>query len=116
MSADEFHFLDDTTIDNSIVRDFFKMYHQQNAQLNESDKIEFIFRENNNFYHIGIGWLHFDIQFKKDGGKFEDDNTDVIRSVKIEFAHIFKKTKIQQVALKSKAINLLDKLLLLHAC
>ena len=47
MSLEVFQLLDNDPIDNSIIkRDFLKVYHQQGAQLNQSDQnIEFIFGE-----------------------------------------------------------------------
>ena len=45
MSLEDFQFLDNEPLDNSIIkRDFTKIYHQQGAQLNQSDQnIDFIF-------------------------------------------------------------------------
>ena len=53
--AEAFYRLDDTTIENSILkRHFAKLYHQQKAQLNEADeKIENIFGESKKFYQQG---------------------------------------------------------------
>ena len=50
MSLEDFQLLDNESLVNSIIkRDFTKIYHQQGAQLNQSDQIiEFIFGENNN--------------------------------------------------------------------
>ena len=39
MSVEDFQMIDDTVSDNSIIkRHFSKIYHQQGANLNESDK------------------------------------------------------------------------------
>ena len=59
--------LDNESFDNSIIkRDFTKIYHQQGAQLNQSDQnIEFIFGENNNYHQIGNGYLEFNITVRK---------------------------------------------------
>ena len=48
MSLEDFHLIDNETIDNSIrKRDFLKIYHQQAADLGDSDQnIEFIFGGN----------------------------------------------------------------------
>ena len=54
MSLEDFQLIDNEPIDNSIIkRDFTKIYHQQGAQLNQSDQnVEFIFGENNNYHQI----------------------------------------------------------------
>ena len=67
MSLEDFQLLDKEPFDNSIIkRDFTKIYHQQGAQLNQSDQnIEFIFGENNNYHQIGIGYLEFNITVRK---------------------------------------------------
>ena len=55
MSLEDFQLLDNEPFDNRIIkRDFLKIYHQQGAQLNQSDhNIELIFGENNNSHQIG---------------------------------------------------------------
>ena len=67
MSLEDFHFLDNEPVDNSIIkRVFTKSYHQQGAQLNQSDQnIEFIFGENNIYHQIGNGYLEFNIKVRK---------------------------------------------------
>ena len=67
MSLEDFQLLDTEPFGNSIIkRDFTKFYHQQGAQLNQSDQnIEFIFGENNNYYQIGNGYLEFNITVRK---------------------------------------------------
>ena len=59
--------MDKEPIDNNIIkRDFTKVYHQQGAQLNQSDQnIEFIFGDNNNYHQIGNGYLEFNITVRK---------------------------------------------------
>ena len=81
MSIEDFQLIDNTEIDNSIIkRDFTKIYHQQGAQLNNPNQnIDFIFGENNNYHQIGNSYLEFTITLRKNGGDFEDDNTDLIR-------------------------------------
>ena len=46
MRIEDFQLLDNESFDNSIIkRDFTKIYHQQGAQLNQSDQnIDFCFR------------------------------------------------------------------------
>ena len=80
MSAEDSLIIDHTIIDNSILRrGYAKIYHQENAQLNEANKnVQLIFEENSNYYKIGISYLQFDIEVKKDGGNLENDNTDVM--------------------------------------
>ena len=71
MSLEDFQLLDNEPIEYSInKRDFTKLYHQQGAQLNQSDQnIEFIFGENNNYQQIGIGYLEFIISVRKNDTK-----------------------------------------------
>ena len=61
MSLEDFQLLHNEPFDNSVMkRDFFKVYHQQGAELNQSDrKIKFIFGENNNYHQIDNGYLEF---------------------------------------------------------
>ena len=67
MSLEDFQLRDNEPIDNRIKkRDYLRIYHQQGAQLNQSDQnIEFIFGENNNYHQIGNGYLEFDITVRK---------------------------------------------------
>ena len=67
MSIEDFQFLDNEPFDNSITkRDFTKIYHQQGAQLDQSDyNIEFFFGENNNYHQIGNGYLEFNSTVRK---------------------------------------------------
>ena len=48
MSLEDFEILSNEPFDNSLIKkDFLKIYHQQGAQLNNSEqKIEFIFGKN----------------------------------------------------------------------
>ena len=70
MNLEEFRLLDNERFDNSIVkRDFFKMYHKQGAQVNQSDQtFEFISGENNNYHQTEKGYLEFDITVQKSVG------------------------------------------------
>ena len=56
MSLEVFQLLQKQPIDNGIIkRHFLGVYHQQGAQLNQSDQnIEFFFGENNIYHQIGI--------------------------------------------------------------
>ena len=75
MILEDFQMLESDPVDNSIKKgDFLKVYHQQGAQLNQSDQnIEFIFSENNIYHPIGNGYLELDITVrKKDTTKFHN--------------------------------------------
>ena len=67
MCLEDFQLLDNELFDNSIIkRRFTKIYHNQGAQLNQSDQhIEFFFGENNNFHQIGNAYLEFNITVRK---------------------------------------------------
>ena len=69
------------------------MYHQQGAQLNQSDQtIEFIFGEKSNYHKIGEGCLEFDITVRKnDTTNFQVE--DPIRLVNSVFA-FFKEARL----------------------
>ena len=94
MSLEDFQLIDNEPIDNSIVkRDYTKVYHQQGANLNDSNQsVEFIFGENNNYYQIGNSYLEFDITIRKvveipNNPNFID--TDQIRLINNAFAFCF---------------------------
>ena len=91
MSLEDFQLLDIEPIDNSIIkRDFNKIYHQQGAQLNQSDQnIEFVFGENINYHQIGNGYLEFNISVRKsDSTNFHTE--DPIRLLNNGYAVCFK--------------------------
>ena len=95
MSLEDFQLLDNEPFDISIIkRDFTKIYHQQGAQLNQSDQnIEFIFGENNNYHQIGNGYLEFNITvLKNDTTNFHIE--DPIRLVNNGFAFCFKEARL----------------------
>ena len=92
MSLEDFH---NEPIDNSIYkRDFLKVYHQQGAQLNQSDQIiEFIFGENNNYHHIGNGYSECNITVRKnDSTNFHRENP--IRLVNNCYAFCIKEARL----------------------
>ena len=70
MSSDDFHIIENTSIDTSnIIRYYVKTYNQQGAQINHSDQgVDFLFGETNNYRQIGSGCLEFDITHRKSGG------------------------------------------------
>ena len=88
MSLEDFQLLDNESFDNSIIkRDFLKIYHQQGAQLNDSDQnIKFIFGENNNYHQIGNAYLEFDITVRPQNvltNYAENDYIDQYRDLKL---------------------------------
>ena len=94
MSSEDFELLDNEPIDNSIVkRDYTKVYHQQGANLNDSNQnVEFIFGENNNYHQIGNAYLEFYITVRNTAGNFT--NASVIRLINNAFADCFKEASI----------------------
>ena len=95
MSLEDFELINDTTIDNSILkRDFLKIYHQQGANLNNSDQnIEFIFGENSNLHQNGNAYLQYDITVRNhNNNDLEDGN--VIRIMNNAFAYTFKEARL----------------------
>ena len=81
MSLDDFQLKGIEPIDNSIIkREYTKVYHQQGANLNDSNQNkDFIFGENNNYHQIGNSHLEFDITVRDTAGNFTDGS--VIRLV-----------------------------------
>ena len=95
MSLEDFQLLDNEPFDNSIIkRDFLKIYHQQGAQLNQSDQnVEFIFGENNNYHQVGNSYLEFDITVRReDNANFS--NNSAIRLTNNAFAYCFKEARL----------------------
>ena len=95
MSLEDFQLLDNEPIDNSIIkRDFLKVYHQQGAQLNQSDQfIDFVFGENNNYHQISNAYLDFDITVRKNNNEsFYYDGP--IRLISNAFAFCFKEARL----------------------
>ena len=68
MSLEVFQLIDNETIDNaSRKREFSKLYHQQAANLNDSDQnIEFIFGENNYYHQVGNAYLQYEMTMEKE--------------------------------------------------
>ena len=63
---EDFERTDDIAFDNSILkRDFTKICHQQDAQLNKAGKHVEFFGEKNIYHQIGNSYLQFDIGSKK---------------------------------------------------
>ena len=77
MSLEDFQLLDNEPFVNRIIkRDSSEIYHQQAAQLNQSDQnVDFIFGENINYHQIGNSYLEFDITVRrKDNADFDNDS------------------------------------------
>ena len=74
-------------------RDYAKIYHQQGANLNDSNQnVDFIFGENNNYHQIENEFLEFDITVRDTAGNFT--NATVIRLVNDDFAYRFKQVTL----------------------
>ena len=99
MSALDFQLIDDSKIDDSIIkRDFIKIYHQHGAEVNnENQNIKFYFGENLNYIQIGNAYLEIDILVRKaDRTNFAD--ADEIRLVNNGLAYIFQEGRISTSA------------------
>ena len=95
MGLGDFQLIDFEIIDNSILkRDFLKIYHQQAANLNDSEQnIDFIFGENNNYHQIGNAYFHYELIMEKDVAVAANRvlvNGDAFRLVNNTFAFCFK--------------------------
>ena len=95
MSSEDFQLLDNEPFDNSIIkRNFTKVYHQQRAQLNQSDQhLEFFFGENNNYHQIGKSYLEFDTTVRRNNNA-DFDNNDPIRLTTNAFGYVFKEARL----------------------
>ena len=89
MSLEHLQLSDNEPFDKSIVkRDFFKVYRQQGAILNDSDQqVEFIFGENNNYHQIGNSHLEYDITVQDPNAAF--GNNRRIRLTNNGLAYVF---------------------------
>ena len=94
MSSEVFKPIDNEPIDISVFkRGFQKVYHQQGANLNDSNQnIDFIFGENNNYHQIGDAYLEFDITDRNPAANFTDASVE--RLVKNAFAFCFKQATL----------------------
>ena len=99
MSAEDFQLIDDSKIDESIIkRDFIKIYHQHGAEVNnEKQNKKIYFGENLNYIQIGNSYLEIDIEVRKaDGTNFA--NADQIRLVNIGLAYVFQEGRLSTSA------------------
>ena len=95
MSLEDFQLIDNESFDNSIVKRYFlKIYHQQGAQLNQSDQnIHLIFGENNSYHQIGNSYLEFDITvLRQDNVIFANGSRK--RLTNNGFAYCFKEARL----------------------
>ena len=95
MSLEDFQLSDNESFDNSIIkRDFTKIYHQQGAQLNQSDQnIEIFSGENNNYHQIGNSYLEFNITVRKHDTTISHAE-DPIRLLNNGYAFCFKEARL----------------------
>ena len=71
-----------------VKSDFLKVYHQQGANLNDSDhQVEFSFGENNNYHQIGKFHLEYVITVQNPTPAF--DNNSRIRLTNNGLAYVF---------------------------
>ena len=105
MSLEDFQLINNEPIDNSIVkRDYTKIYHNQGANLNDSNQnVVFIFGENNNYHQIGNAYLEFDITVRNTAGNFT--NANAIRLVNNTFAYCFKEDSINTTGRMDIEVN-----------
>ena len=99
MSAKDFQLIDDSKIDDSIIkRDFIKIYHQHGAEVNnENQNFKFYFGENPNYIQTGNAYPEIDIEVKRaDGISFA--NADQIRLVNNRLAHVFQEGRLSTSA------------------
>ena len=99
MSAEDFQFIDDSKIDDSIIkRDFIKIYHQHGAEVNnENQNIKFYFGENLNYIQLGNAYLEIDILVRR-ADRTNFTNADEIRLVNNGLAYIFQEGRLSTSA------------------
>ena len=104
MSAEDFQLIDDSKIDDSIIkRDFIKSYHESGANVDaENSQSEFYFGENHNFIQVGNGYLEFDIRVRRvNGNAFAiglAPGGDIIRFFNNAFAYTIHDARISSSA------------------
>ena len=99
MSAEAFQLIDDSKIDDSLIkRDFIKLYHQHGAEVDdENQNINFFFGENLNYVHIGNVYLEIDNLVRRADGNNLDiaDNNRLVNS---GLAYIFQEGRLSTSA------------------
>ena len=101
-SPEVFDFLDNETSDNSITkRNFVKTYHQQAANLNDSDQnIESPFGGNSIYHQIGNAYFHYEMTIEKGVANAADRipaDGDVLRLVNNALAYCFKEARLSTI-------------------
>ena len=99
MNPEDFQLTDIETMHNSIKwRGLLKIYHQQAADINDSDQnIELIFGENNNYHQIRNAYLQYEMTLGKDVAVAVirvPTFGDAIRLVNTALAHCFKEDRL----------------------
>ena len=89
MNLEVFQRLDNEPFDNSIlIKDYLRVYHQQGANLNDSDQhAEFMFGENNNYHQLGNAYLEYDLTVQHPTAAL--DNISRIRITNKGLAYVF---------------------------
>ena len=92
---EDFQLIDDSKIDDSIIkRDFIKIYHQHAAKVNnENQNKKFYFGENPNYIQIGNACFEIDILVRK-ADRTNFANADDIRLVNNGLAYFFQEGRI----------------------
>ena len=99
MKFDGVQLRDNETIDNSKTKkEFFEMYHQQKAKINDSNQnIEFRFGEKNKYHQIANAYLQCEMTIEKDVAKAVNRNLvdrDTIRLLIETFSNCFKEARL----------------------
>ena len=99
MSLKNIQLRDNEAIDNSNTnRDFLENYHQQAANLNDSDqKKEFIIGQNNSCLQVGNDYLQGEMTIQKDVAVAADRvpvDGDFLKLVNFAFAYCFKEGRL----------------------
>ena len=106
MSAEAFQLIDDSRIDDSIIKmDFIKIYHQHGAEYNkENQKNKIYFGENPTYIQLGNSYLEIDIEVRK-ADRTNFTNADQIRLVNNGLAYIFQEGRLSTSARREMEHN-----------
>ena len=90
MSIEGYQLIENEPVDDSIIKnDFLKVYQQQEANLNDSDRnVAFIIGESIIYHQSGNAYLEFYITVRNPAAISDDPNE--IRLIDIAFAYCFK--------------------------
>ena len=99
MSSEDFQLIDDSGIDDSIIkRNFIEIYHQNGAEvINENQNTNLYFGENPNYIQIGNSYLEVDIENRK-ADRTNFTYVDEFRLVKNGLAFISKEVRVSTSA------------------